>query len=221
LHESARKHLAHGFDELLYERGVGLAAQPRLVPADVLLVVQQRLVVGADVEADGQRLRGMYPAAGAVERELADRDCHAARTLVADPEDGLVVRDNEQLRPLPVRRATQHLSDASLEVGRDPHAAAAAEHRAEAARREPDRRCVDDGHELFQVVAEDAVEQVLVAILQSGKLDVLLERIVVAADGRVDAPGLHRHRDVLARQQALETEGGAFRRRKARALVQQ
>ena len=63
---------------------------------DVEVVVEQGLVVGADVEADGQR-RGRMDAGGRrVERELADGDAHAARALVAEAEDALVVGDDDE-----------------------------------------------------------------------------------------------------------------------------
>ena len=122
---------------------------------------------------------------------------------------------------LPLCGPTQHGSDATREIRRDPHAAAAPEHLAEAPRRQPHGRRVHDGHQLIEVIAQHAVEQVLVAILQGGQLDVLLERIVVGADRSVNASRLHRHRDVLARQQPFQPEGSALGQRKTRALVVQ
>ena len=81
-------------------------------PADVEVVVEQRLVVGADVEADGQRLRGMDAGGRGVERELADGDAHAARALVAEAEDALVVGDHDEAHVLEGRVA-EHLVDAA------------------------------------------------------------------------------------------------------------
>ena len=66
-------------------------------PADVERVGESRLVVGADVEQDRQRRRGMDAGAGRVERELADRDPHAAGALIAEAEDALAVADDDHL----------------------------------------------------------------------------------------------------------------------------
>src|SRR5207245_10875 len=77
--------------DLLDERVVGLAAQARMPPAQVQLVGEQGGVVGADVEADRERARGVDAGGGGVERELAHRDGHAAGALVAEAEDALVV----------------------------------------------------------------------------------------------------------------------------------
>ena len=54
-------------------------------------------VVGADVEQDRQRARGVDAADQRVERELADRDAHAADALVADAEDALAVGDDDDV----------------------------------------------------------------------------------------------------------------------------
>ena len=45
----------------------------------------------------------MDAAAGGVERELADRDAHAAGALVAEAEDALAVGDDDRLDPVEAR----------------------------------------------------------------------------------------------------------------------
>ena len=132
-------------------------------------------MVGAHVEADRQRLRGVDARRCDVERELADRDAHAARALVAEAEDALVVRHHDQAHVL-VGVVGEHLAHAALVLGRDPEAARAPEDLAVLLARQPHRGRVDDRQELLEVVAEHPVEQVLVAVLQRGEADVALER---------------------------------------------
>ena len=57
---------------------------------------EQGRVVRADVERDRQRQGRVDAARRGIERELADRDGHAARALVAEAEDPLVVRDHDE-----------------------------------------------------------------------------------------------------------------------------
>src|SRR4026209_1637044 len=54
------------------------------------------LVVGADVEADGQGERRVDAAHRGIERELPNGDRHAPGPLVPEAEDPLVVRDDDQ-----------------------------------------------------------------------------------------------------------------------------
>ena len=98
LHERVRKHLRDGLDQLVEQREIRLAAQPPLAHAEVERIGQQRRVVGADVEIERQALRRMDARADRVQRQLADRDRHAADALVADAEDRLVVGDDDDAR---------------------------------------------------------------------------------------------------------------------------
>src|SRR5262249_17725267 len=74
--------------------------------------------------------------------------------------------------------------------GRDPEAARPAVDGRELLARAPDRRRVDDRQKLLDVVHEDPVEEVLVAVLEGRQADVLLQRIGLAGDVGVHAPAL-------------------------------
>ncbi len=95
LQQHMRPALGHGLDERLDEIVVPLAAHALVAPADVERVGQAFRVVGADIEEDRQRGRGVHAAAAGVERELADRDAHPAGALVAKPQDALAVGDHD------------------------------------------------------------------------------------------------------------------------------
>jgi hypothetical protein len=72
------------------------AAKAVLAVADVRGIGQQVLVVGAHVERHRQRMSRVDARAGGVEGQLADRDAHAARALVAQAQDPLVVGGDDQ-----------------------------------------------------------------------------------------------------------------------------
>ena len=90
--------------ELLDQRVVVGAGQPRLLQAEVERVAAQLRIVGADVEQDRQAQVGMHARARRVERELAHRDAHAVRAEVAEAEDALAVghHDDRDVAPRPV-----------------------------------------------------------------------------------------------------------------------
>ena len=70
------------------------------------------LIIGADVEQDRQRGRWMQPGAGGVERQLADRNSHAAGALIAEAENALAVADHDGLDAIEARMA-EDAADAS------------------------------------------------------------------------------------------------------------
>ncbi len=121
------------------------------------------------------------PACGRVQRELADRDGHAAGSLVAEAEDPLVVGDDDEADVLEGSVA-QQLGDPVAVLGRDPRAARAPDDVAELLAGTADRRRVDDRQELLEVLGEHPIEQGRVAILQRGQADVLLERVGLAPE---------------------------------------
>ena len=90
-------------DECVDEIIVVLAADALMAPADIERIGEALGIVGAGVEQDRQRRRRMQTGAGGVERELADRDAHAARTLVAKTENALAVADHDRLDPVEAR----------------------------------------------------------------------------------------------------------------------
>ncbi len=121
------------------------------------------------------------PAPGGVEGELADGDAHAAAALVAEAEDALVVGDDDEADVF-AGHVAQEGGDAATSSG--------VIHRPRGRRRmwlnswqaRPTVGRVDDGHQLLEVVEEDAVEEGLVAVLEARHSDVLLERRALGAD---------------------------------------
>ena len=64
-------------------------------PAEVDGIGEALLVVGAEVEEEGKRIERMDSGTGSVESELADGDSHAARALVAEPQNAFAVADDD------------------------------------------------------------------------------------------------------------------------------
>jgi hypothetical protein len=206
LEEDLREAALDGLDELLDEGVVLGAPKAREPPAEIEGVVQERLVVRSDVEADRQRLRGVDARGGRVEGQLADRDPHAARALVTEAEDALVVGHDDEPH-VRERRVAEDVVDPAPVGGRDPEPAGASEDVAELLAGPPDDRRVDDRQELLDVVHEKPVEQVLVAVLQGREADELLELVRLTRDVRVDAALLLLHRADGVGQEPLEAEG--------------
>ena len=90
---------------------------PFLAQADVIGIVQQALIVGADVEHHRQAELGVNAGAGRVERKLADRNAHAVGAEIAEAQDALAVGHHNQLGG--VRPVSQNRRDTSAIVGAD------------------------------------------------------------------------------------------------------
>jgi hypothetical protein len=76
-----------------------------------------------------------------------------------------------------------------------------------------DGRRVDQRHHLLDVIDDEPVEKHLVAVLEVGEVDVLLERIGLAADGREAALHLLFEREDPRRQQAAQSRARRVRAR--------
>jgi hypothetical protein len=112
-------------------------------------------------------------------RELADGNPHAARTLVPESEDALVVGGHDEPDAL-APDVPEQLRDALDVVRSDPQATGPAHDVAELPARVAHRRGVDEGSELFEVLDQQAVEEPLVAILEGRQPDVLLQVVALA-----------------------------------------
>jgi len=78
---------------------------------------------------------------------------------------------------------------------------------------------VDDRHELLEVIHEDAIEKVLVPVVEPGEAGVALEGIALLRDARVGPLGLLLQRGDHVRQESLEPEGSPLLLRERRGAV--
>src|SRR3954447_22467113 len=160
-------------DELFHEFVISRAAQPLLAQADVIGILQKLLVVGAHIEHHRQAQLRMYSGAGGIERELADWDAHPVRAKIAEAEDAFAVRNHDELRR--VRPVAKDLGDAAAVVRADEESAGTLKDVPEALAREPHRRRIYQGLNLFDIIANDPEEERLVAVVQGIQRDILLQ----------------------------------------------
>ena len=109
---------------------------------EVQRVVAQVLVVGADIERDGQAERRGHATARGIERKFADRDAHAVCAQIAQAKDAFAVGDHNH--PHVGDAASCQISrDSAPVLGRNIQAARAAENMAVFLARLPDGGRVD------------------------------------------------------------------------------
>ncbi len=217
LQEGPRKPSLDRSDELVDQSIVVRPAHPARSPPEVERIVQEGHVVRAHVEADRKGLPRWDPRTRGVEGELAHRDSHAPRTLVAQAEDSLVVGDHDEADVVEGCVA-QHLTDAPPMPRGNPKPAAAAEDVTPLLTGSADRGRVDDGQELLEVVDDQTVEEPLVAVLKCRQADVLLQGVGLAGDVLVDPLLLLLDRARVVGQKPFEAKGQALLFGEGRAL---
>jgi hypothetical protein len=169
--------LVHRLHEGLDELVVALTAHAGVLLTQIQVAVEQAEVVGADVDHHGDRAARMDAGRRGVHAQLADRDLDSPDALVADAEDALGVGDHNQIDVVRVQfEVSQRLLDEFGVVDGEEQAAGADVLVAEPFDRLTDGRGVDDRQHLFQVLAEQPVEQHLVAVTQLREVDELRQR---------------------------------------------
>ena len=220
LDERARKDLANRLHQLVHQGVVGGAPQATVRHAQVERIGQQRLVVGAHVEIDRKAARRVNSGARGVERELADRDPHAAHALVADAEDRLVVGDHDDADVL-FGSVPEHVADPPSVLRRDVEPARTAVDVAEVLADLSNGRRVDDGDHLLEVIDEEAVEEGFVPVLERGQEEVALHVVARALVVLVRAGALLLFGRDARGQETAEPECVALVFGEARPLVEE
>ena len=213
------KLLLDGLYEPVDEVVVFGAGHALVAPPEVLGIAQELRVVGSHVEHDRKRPRRGDAADEHVERELSDRNPEAADALIADAQDALAVRDDDDVH-LAIRAVSQQLGDPVAERIRDEEAARPPVDVAETLARPGDHRRVDDRDHLFDVVEQQAVEENFVRVLQRPEGDVPPQVGPLREICLVGAAHLLIQRLDAWREQAVKPESGPLLVRKRRALVQ-
>lgn len=97
LQQHIRPALGNRADECINELVVFGAAHALVLPADVNGIRQALGIVGTGIEQDRQSGGRVQSAARGIKRELADRDTHPARALIAEAEDTLAIGHDDGL----------------------------------------------------------------------------------------------------------------------------
>ncbi len=160
-----------------------------------------------------------HAGAGGVERQLADRDAHAARAEIAEPEDALAVGHDDEAHILR-RPVAEDLADPAARRDRQVHAAGFSENMREFLARLAHRRRVDQRHVGRRIRHQHRVEQCLVARLQIRQHEVFLQIAVEIGDLGVTARHLQVDIRDGRRQQPFQPMGAALRLGERGPLVQ-
>ena len=161
----------------------------------------------------------MHAGAGGIKRQLADRNAHAIGAEVAEAQDTLAVGDDDQLcRIGPI---AQQFGDTAAIAGADEQAARPLEDVAEPLAGEADRRRVDQRLDFIDVVAHDAEEQSLVAVVQRVERHIFGEVARQIAQIGQHSLGLGLHRKYVRGQEAPQSQRVAFLLGECGALVEQ
>ncbi|GDY63860.1 hypothetical protein SAV14893_032530 [Streptomyces avermitilis] len=179
--------------------------------AEVEGAVEELLAVGADVEHDGQGAARVDAGGGGVDGELADGDVDAAHAPVADAEDALAVGGDDQVD---VVGAEAGGAQGAFDVVGGVHGqvdptgapvlvAVALDGRAHGGG-------VDDGQHLLEVVADQPVEQHLVAVVEGRQVDVLGQVAGLLPELGIGAVGLLVLGEHARRHEADQAQGPAL-----------
>ena len=114
------------------------------------------------------------PGAGGIERELADGDSHASRTLVAEPENALAIADHDRADCV-IAVVPEDLANSMLVGVTEKQSAGLAPDLAETLASFADRRRVHQRHHLFDVAHQHGVKQGFVRVLQVPQIGIALE----------------------------------------------
>ena len=186
--------------------------------AQIVRIAEQLGVVGAHVEAHRQAMPGMDAGRGAVERQFAHGNAHAARALVPQAQDPLVVGGHDQ-PDIRLRGVAQQGRDAVHVVRRDPDAARPPEDVAVQLAGPAHGRRVDDGQQFHEVLDQHAVEERLVAVLEDGQADELLQVVALGPQVLQLQGDLLLDRQRCRGHQAVQIELFALLRGEGRSLV--
>ncbi len=216
---AGRKHLLHRTDELVDEAVALGDGDARAAQTQIERVVEQALVVGAEIEHHRQQALRRHGGARRVELQLADRDAHAVGAEIAEAQDALAAGHADEANVL-LGPVAQDLLHASLVVDGDVHAARAPEDVVELQAGLADGRVIDDRQEAGRIRHQGAVEQRLVLVEQPDQVDVAIEIGGLVSELLKDAPQLH----VLVlddiRQQTSQTQRLALGEREGCGLVE-
>jgi hypothetical protein len=190
-----------------------------LAQALIERVVEQDLIVRADIEDDGQTVLRRHAGTSGIERELADWDAHPAGAEIAEAENALAIGDDDEAHVL-FRPVGEQLLQPTARGDRQIHAARLAKDVGELLARLPDRRRIHERHVRSRVRHQDGVVERLVARLQIRENEVFLQIVLEGGDLGVPARHLQCHRGDGRGQQAFETEGAALRLGESGAFVE-
>jgi len=150
--------------EEIHERVVSVAGNALVPPAKIFGRFQAVLIICSHIQDNGKGSRGVNAADQRIERELADGNAHASHALVADTQDAFAVGDHNDVHFVVWAVAQQIRNAVAQRIGNE-QAARPAINLAEVLASERDYRCVHNGHQFFDVIADHPIEKRFVGVL--------------------------------------------------------
>ena len=176
--------------------------------AQVQRVVQQSLVVGADIQGHRDDPARVDARRGSVDGQLADRDLDAPHAPVTDAEDLLGIAAHDQVDVVrPELQRGERVLDVVRLVDRQEDAPGAPVFVGVPLDRVADRRVVDNWQQLRQMLGQHPVVQGLVAVVQLFQVDILGQVTGLPLQLLVDAQRLLLQRQHRRRQPPGQPEG--------------
>jgi hypothetical protein len=122
-----------------------------------------------------------YCGAGGIERQLPDRDAHAAGAEIAEAEDALAIGDDDKAHIL-FRPMAEQFAQPAARGHRQIHAAGLAVDMREFLAGLADRRRIDERQIGRRIGHQHGIEQRLVARLQIGQHEIFQEIVIEIGD---------------------------------------
>src|SRR5579864_1289725 len=210
LKQGRGKNLLDGRNEAVDETVIVISSDACMAPPKIFRVAKTLFVVGADVQNDGKRARGMDSADKTVERKFADGNAQAADPLVPDSENALTVRDNNDVDFWIWVVAKERGNEMAQRI-RNEEAARTPIDMAEFLAAEGHDGRVHDGQHLINMIEEQAIEEHFVGVLKLAKINVALEIVRLERKRLVGADALIVERFYDWRKEAVETEDFSLR----------
>ncbi len=210
----------HCLNEFVDEVIVLFAGDAWMTPAHIQRVIQQLLIVGADVQHDWQGIRRTDTATGGVQRELTNGNAHAADALVAQAENALAVGNDDHFDIL-LGGVLQHIFDvAAVRIG-DKHATGTTIDFGEVFTGRADGWGVNNRHHLFKMVVQQAVEEGFVGVLDIAQINVFVVIVFEVLELLPGTLGLLFNGFDRFRQQAAQVKFISLFYRESASLIQQ
>ena len=206
-------------DNFVDKNVIGGTANATLLQTYVKGILQQILVVGADIDRYWKTNRRIDPCASRVQSKFSDRNTHSGRTKITEPENPFTIgHDNDP--DILMGPIFQHARDAAGVPDRNKETAWAAENVPIFLAGTADGRRVDNRHQLLEMVKENTVKERFVPILKRDHEDVAFQVRRFRAQ-TLECPGdLFLLRTNARREQPSKPESIPFLFSKRNPLVQ-
>ena len=217
-----REQLLDRLNKTLHKRIVLLAVNSRMTVSQVELVLQKRLAICAAVQHNRKNAGRINAGRRGVDHQLSDRNVHSVRTPVPYAQNSLGIRCNNQAYLSAFRSASEGSLYLIRTVNRE-IAGILRVHKLLAVLLNTlgNDRVVDNGHELYQMLAKYVVKEGAVVVKDIHEKTSLLNQGTLLLHLRIDALRLELNGLNRRRQQPLQLICLALLLRKCRPLVEE